>query len=93
MQAVWLVRNALTNCLRHARAGEAAVRLQAAQGRVILEIQDDGDGFDPAAVPGGAGTGLHSMQQRAANLGGSLTVQSRPGRGTRIVIEFPPAHP
>jgi signal transduction histidine kinase len=93
LQAVWLVRNALTNCLRHARAREAGVRLHAANDRVCLEIHDDGDGFDPGAVAGRGGTGLPSMQQRAADMGGTLTVQSQPGRGTRVLVEFPPDGP
>lgn len=92
-QAVWLVRNALTNCLRHARAREAAVRLHAANGRICLEIHDDGDGFDPGAVAGKGGTGLPSMQQRAADLGGTLTVHSQPGHGTRVMVEFPRERP
>ncbi len=52
-----------------------------------LEVRDDGTGFDPAAVNGG-GFGLRTMRERAAELGGTLTVRSAPGAGTTVTAEF-----
>ena len=49
-------------------------------------MEDDGRGFDPAAAAG-AGLGLTGMEERAAEIGWSLTVSSRPGGGTRVVAE------
>jgi signal transduction histidine kinase len=88
IQVLWLVRSALTNCLRHARAGKALVKLESAGERLRVVVHDDGDGFDPVTV-GEAGLGLRSMRQRVAELGGTLEIQSRPGGGTRVVAEFP----
>lgn len=71
-----IVTEALTNVARHAGARSAAVRL-CLNGAVELEITDDGCGL-PAGQP--AGVGMTAMRERAAELGGTLTVESRPGR-------------
>ncbi len=75
--ALRVVEEALHNALRHADAANIWVTLTA-QG---VEVRDDGVGFDPA---GARGLGLASMRERARRAGGSLTVSSRPGGGTRI---------
>jgi signal transduction histidine kinase len=54
---------------------------------VTLEIADDGIGFDPSTARQYGGLGLEGMEERAAQLGGKLTVQSRPGEGTRVRVE------
>jgi signal transduction histidine kinase len=54
---------------------------------VILEVTDDGVGFDPAAAQEQGGFGLRSMEERATRLGGNLIVQSSPGQGTRVRVE------
>jgi signal transduction histidine kinase len=61
-------------------------------GAVLLEVSDDGVGFDPATTPeraGPVGYGLPGMQQRAELLGGQLTAESRPGRGTVVRLRVP----
>lgn len=59
-------------------------------GRACLSIQDDGLGFQPEAnADNRQHLGLHFMQVRAAQLGGSLRIQSEPGNGTRIGLEMP----
>jgi signal transduction histidine kinase len=55
---------------------------------VTLTIADNGRGFDPASPPQG-GIGLHSMRERLAALGGTLTIDSTPGRGTCIAARVP----
>ncbi|HZR34949.1 MAG TPA: PAS domain-containing protein [Nevskia sp.] len=77
----------LTNVLRHARANRFQVLLAFACDSVRLELGDDGIGFDPAARRDGFG--LRGMQERASNMGGALTITSRPGDGTRIAIAVP----
>jgi signal transduction histidine kinase len=62
------------------------VYIRAEDGRVELEVVDDGQGFDPDAVSDRGGMGLASMRERAEKLGGSLTVLSAPGEGTRIKV-------
>jgi signal transduction histidine kinase len=81
-------REALANVQKHAGASLAQVRVEAQQGRVVLEVRDDGRGFDPAAGHPGH-FGLDSMRSRAAEIGGSLTVTSAPGSGTLVRVCVP----
>ena len=55
---------------------------------VVLEVRDDGGGFDPTAAFVGH-LGLESMRSRAAEIGAAIRVESRPGEGTLIVVELP----
>jgi signal transduction histidine kinase len=82
-----IAQEALNNALKHAQARSITVKLGREGQRVSLEIADDGLGFDPAAVRECGGFGLRGMEERAARLGGTLTVQSRPGAGTTIKVE------
>jgi signal transduction histidine kinase len=81
-------REALANVQKNAGASAAQVRVQAQEGRVILDVRDDGRGFDPAAGHPGH-FGLDSMRTRAAEIGGSLTITSRPGSGTLVRVCVP----
>jgi signal transduction histidine kinase len=82
-------QEALTNIARHAHATEVAVTLSEAADAVCLEVKDDGAGFDMAAPPRhepGSGLGLVGMRERVALVGGSCTIESEPGRGTRVLV-------
>jgi signal transduction histidine kinase len=81
-------REALANIVKHADARNASVRVQTAADRVLLQVRDDGRGFDPAASHPGH-FGLDSMQSRATEVGGQLTITSAPGQGTVIAVEAP----
>jgi len=76
------VQESLTNIRKHAKAGQAEVKLLVRPGRIDLSVRDDGVGFDVAAAQGGFG--LLGMQERANRLGGRLHVDSLPGHGTEI---------
>jgi len=82
-----IAQEALNNALKHAHANAVAVHLRHNERTVTLEITDDGQGFDPAAARKQGGFGLRGMEERAVQLGGKLTVQSSPGKGTRIEVE------
>jgi signal transduction histidine kinase len=82
-----LVQEALNNIAKHARAQRATVKLTRNRGELQVEIRDDGDGFDLAAV--NSGFGLTGMRERAALVGGILEVDSAPGTGTSIRAVFP----
>jgi signal transduction histidine kinase len=83
-----IAQEALHNSLRHARAQHLAVRLRRSDGRLLLEVEDDGVGFDPAARELRAThLGLTSMEERARRLGARLDVRSDPGKGTTIRLE------
>jgi signal transduction histidine kinase len=83
-----LGQEALANVVKHARASSATVRIAAEDDTVSIEVNDDGRGFDPAAV-GPEHFGLRSMRGRIADLGGRLEVTSAPGRGTVVRVEVP----
>jgi signal transduction histidine kinase len=80
-------REALSNTWRHAEASQAVVTLASENGDVVLTVADDGHGFDLATSRGRRGCfGLLGMSERAEALGGSLTVESALGKGTRVVV-------
>jgi signal transduction histidine kinase len=82
-----IVQEALSNLLRHAHATRARVEVRRTEGSVEIAVEDDGRGFDAAALPADRpGMGLSGIAERARILGGRHTVQSAPGRGTRIVV-------
>ncbi|MFI6762583.1 sensor histidine kinase [Micromonospora sp. NPDC050417] len=82
---------ALSNVVRHAPGATSSVRLRFHDGAVVVEVTDDGPGFDPLAVP------LHrfglreSIHGRMAAVGGRAEVESRTGHGTRVRLEWPDA--
>jgi signal transduction histidine kinase len=82
-----VAQEALHNALRHAGATEVAVTLSRTRKRVVLEVADDGTGFDPALAAGGLG--LTSMRDRAAAVGGTLRINSTPGLGSKVRLEVP----
>jgi signal transduction histidine kinase len=86
-----VVQEALNNASKHAAASRITVRLAAEDGTVILEIADDGDGFDTSkpAAGIGKGLGLDSMRERVEVTGGSFDIRSAPGQGTVIVASWP----
>jgi signal transduction histidine kinase len=89
-----LVQEALTNVARHSGADEAEVRLVGSADWIRLQISDSGVGFDPASADGQRGLGLISMRERLRLVGGSMTLDSGPSRGTRIEAAVPlPATP
>ena len=81
----YIAQEALNNILKHARAQNVLVTLKRGRKNVILEIKDDGRGFDPKNVDLG-GLGLANMKERAAKVKAKFQLQSKPGEGTRIVI-------
>ncbi|MFS4096505.1 GAF domain-containing sensor histidine kinase [Streptomyces sp. AF1A] len=85
-----VAQEALHNALRHSDAGRVEVSLARRGGGAVLRVTDDGTGFDPEAVRrAGRHLGLVSMRDRASGVGGTLTVESAPGKGTTIELEVP----
>jgi PAS domain S-box-containing protein len=81
---VQVAREALVNVQRHARAQHVRISLRGDEGRVILEVRDDGQGFDPATHAGQEHMGLRNMRSRAEQLGAVLEVQSAIAAGTAV---------
>ena len=82
-----IVQEALTNIVKHARAGAVSIVLAQTGRQVTAVIEDDGRGFTPDDR--GEGLGLLGMGERLALLGGKLKIESSPGAGTTIVAEVP----
>jgi len=84
-------QEALSNTRKHARAQRVEITLSYMEDLVALDVQDDGEGFDPRGVAVGAdgGFGLRAMRERVEVLGGSLQVESEHGAGCTLVVELP----
>lgn len=84
-----IAREAMTNAVRHGAASRIRVSLADGNG-VELSVADDGCGFDPAALPAASHhIGLVSMRERAEALGGTFSLASSPGSGTRVTVHLP----
>ena len=83
-----VMREALSNSLRHSQAKKTTVSLKQLAHSVRLSVTDDGIGFNPATAHG-AGHGLANMAARAQKIGGRFAVQSKPGQGTKILFDLP----
>lgn len=83
-----LAHEALNNVLKHAHARHVTVRLEVEGDRAVLEVADDGVGFDPS-LRGQDGFGLPGMRERAERLGGSLQIESTPGAGALVRATVP----
>lgn len=90
VQVIRVIQEALTNVRKHSGARSAAVRITGTPELTRFVVEDDGRGFDLSAVPADRdGFGLHSMRERITLVKGSLTIDSAPGRGTRVIIGVP----
>jgi two-component system sensor histidine kinase UhpB len=85
-----IVQEALTNIVKHAKAHSCRVYLQRLNNTLLVTVEDDGVGFEPAADNAGrTGLGLIGIRERVARLAGSLRIESAPGKGTRLTVELP----
>lgn len=84
-----IAQEALNNALKHAQATMVTISLRSSGRQVELEVTDNGNGFDSAAIQKTGGMGLANMHERAENLGGSLTVLSGQGSGTTLKVTVP----
>lgn len=83
-----IVQEALNNMLKYARASRGTIHLHRREQGLVLEIADDGCGFD-LGTAGGNGLGLRHMSERARSIGGQLEIHSLPGEGTRVSVYLP----
>jgi two-component system sensor histidine kinase UhpB len=84
-----IVQEALTNVAKHARANHVTISLAVRQNELELVVADDGTGFDTNTVSrsgGLGGWGVITMRERAEAIGGTLTLESAPTRGTRLIV-------
>ncbi|HVT71831.1 MAG TPA: CHASE4 domain-containing protein [Lacunisphaera sp.] len=88
LHALQIVRESISNSVRHGDATRITMQLRAEDTSVVLTLEDDGRGFDPAAVT--AGSGLINVSARAREMGASLHLESQPAQGTRLTLKFTP---
>ncbi len=86
-----IAQEAITNVVKHARAKNVFVNVGQKQENIILEVLDDGVGFDVEMINSGskATWGLLGMEERASLLGGTFNLESQPGKGTRVYVTIP----
>ena len=86
-----IVQEALTNVARHAHSTSAQVSIETNYDTLAVTVEDDGAGFnmDDSLLNDTKKTGLSTIRKRVEMFGGEVTVDSAPGRGTRVVATFP----
>jgi signal transduction histidine kinase len=84
-----IFQESLTNVARHANATEVGVGVERMDGRLIMQIEDNGKGLDPSALQGRHSLGIIGMQERVRLLNGELTIEGRDGLGTTVRVEVP----
>ena len=84
-----ICQEALANTAKHAHAHRVKINLWTAPGRVLLEISDDGEGFDLRKMKLALGHGLANMHTRAGKMGGDIEITSEPGKGTSVLAWIP----
>jgi signal transduction histidine kinase len=83
---IMAVKESIHNVIKHGHASEIQIGIQQS-GRVLtLQVSDNGCGFDPAVIV--RGNGLDNMERRLRSLRGSCSITSRPGAGTKVILEF-----
>jgi len=89
LQLLHILREGLSNAIRHGGATEISCRLRQEHGGLAFEIIDNGSGFDPGSSEGSKGRGLRNLMERSATMGGRLTLDSRLGEGTHLRVFIP----
>ena len=84
-----IIQEGLSNISKHACAEHISVSLKGIDHDVLLSVQDDGIGFDSAEVREKPGLGFSSIRERVRLIQGELSIESQPGKGTRITVRVP----
>jgi signal transduction histidine kinase len=87
-------REILINVAKHARAKQAKLLFRTAEGRMLIQVADDGKGFEPSRLasmmnPRCGGFGLVSIRERLSRIGGTMRIDSTPGHGTKVTLMLP----
>jgi signal transduction histidine kinase len=84
-----IAQEALNNVLKHAHANSVRIHLRFGDAETEMEITDDGVGFEPASDRLSGGFGISGMKERAQKIGGTLLIESAPGKGTKVYVRVP----
>jgi signal transduction histidine kinase len=85
----FVLREGLMNVARHSQASKTQLLLKQVEAEIHGTLQDDGVGFDPASVRDDGGFGIVAMEERVKKLGGTLSIQATPGKGTKLSFRVP----
>ena len=91
-QVYLTMREAVRNAVKHSGCKRIGIRLEVGEDEVVGIVEEDGEGFDPAAAEEAGpllGVGLRSMRERAQMLGGELRLDATPGKGARVEVRAP----
>ena len=88
-----LLQEMFGNIIKHARARHVTVSAHAHNGQIVLQVQDDGVGFDASVTPPASGRGLGNMRNRAQALGATLELHTAPGQGVHWLLHLPLSNP
>jgi signal transduction histidine kinase len=84
-----IAQEALNNALKHAHADRVRIHIRFEAEGAEMEVSDDGVGFEPVLDRSGGGFGISGMKERAQRIGGSLWIESAPGKGTKVTVRVP----
>ena len=84
-----IVQELVTNIIKHAEATEAAIHITNHEDSLNIMVEDNGKGFDTKAIAKQHGMGIHSIDKRIDNLGGTVTIESEINKGTTVIIDIP----
>ena len=84
-----IAQEALNHTLKHARVNRVQIRLRFEDAKTELEVSDDGIGFEYVVEHSTRGFGIAGMKERAQKLGGTIEIQTAPGKGTTIIVTVP----
>ena len=84
-----IAQEGLNNAVKHAKARSVRIHMKYTGESVSLSLYDDGTGFDMQAARQSGGMGLRGIEERVQKIGGSLTVESSPGSGTKLTVSVP----
>jgi signal transduction histidine kinase len=93
VQILQMAREALSNAVRHSKAGRVTIGVHDDGAALEIRVEDDGIGFDADVAPRRGHLGLANLRDRAAALGGTLTIETQPGNGTSLRIRVPTSPP
>jgi signal transduction histidine kinase len=86
--SIFIIREAISNAIRHSEAENVTISLRRAKSVLTLEIKDDGKGFDPDLTSMGSGRGLRNIQSRAREINADIEIISAPGKGSSIQVHL-----
>ena len=84
-----IIQELFNNVIKHANANKLFLQLVKSKGNLFILVEDNGKGFDTSKLEQKKGMGIHTIEKRLTRMDGSLSIDSKPGQGTAIIIDIP----